>query len=208
MTNGLFDCDYCEGNVVKTTGPGRSYDFRTGIVLEIPEDFATATCQSCGKSYLTSEEATRLERHFETRLAAECRNLVEIVQTHTGLSQKQVELAAGVTPTYLSHVFGGRKQPSSTLFGLLECLARHPEEARRRVEGQHWKSPCPAVMEWTVEVVPEQAIPTVHVAPANTSERPYLKLVIPAANPKDTQGKVPKVPATKCEAEEVSCQVG
>lgn len=60
----LFDCDHCEGDVVMTVGRGRSYDFRSGIMREIPEDFATAMCQSCGRSYLTSDEAGRLERMF------------------------------------------------------------------------------------------------------------------------------------------------
>jgi transcription elongation factor Elf1 len=72
MTKVLFECDYCDGEVVLSTEPGRSYDYRTRITLELPEGFATATCQSCGSSYLNAEEAEKLERHFETQVADEC----------------------------------------------------------------------------------------------------------------------------------------
>jgi hypothetical protein len=205
MTNVLFDCDYCEGDVVLSTGPGRTYDFRTGITLEIPEDFATAICQSCGRSYLTSEEAERLERQFATsKQAAECRSLVDAIQRETGYTQRQIVLAAGVTPSHLSHVMAGDKQPSATLFGLLECLARHPEEARRRVEGKHWKYTCPPVIEWTVESLPPQPTPTVQAAPASTSER-HLRLVIPTEFQSDN---APKVNAAGCVPEEASCLAG
>ncbi len=181
MTNVLFDCDYCEGPVTISTGPGRSHSFRSGVVLQIPEDFATAVCQSCGRVYLTSDEAAQLDRHFEARLAAECRELVDVIQERTGLSQKQVELAAGVTPTYLSHVTGGRKQPSGTLFGLLECLARHPEEAVRRVEAKHWSSAGPSAMSWKIEegaLAPQSDVTLIQSQ--NTAVRPPVVLQLRA----------------------------
>lgn len=181
MTNALFDCDYCDGKVVMSTGTGRSHDFRTGIVLEIPEEFATAACQSCGRSYLTTEEAEQLDRLFETKLAEECRTLVARIQSQTGLSQKQVELAAGVTPTYLSHVMAGRKQPSATLFGLLECLARHPTEALRRIEHMHWAAPLPQ-LDWIVENTSPTEGPVVSVSRSPESQR-RLRLVCPSNPP-------------------------
>lgn len=204
MTNVLFDCDYCEGNVVMTTGPGRSYDFRSGITLESPEDFATAVCQSCGRSYLTSDEAEKLERQLSLRLAPECRELVETIQNETGFNQRQIVVAAGITPSHLSHVVGGQAQPSPTLFGLLECLARHPEEVRRRVEGKHWKHTCPPVIEWTLDSLPVQSTPTVQVAPTSRNER-HLRLVIPT---EFQSANAPKVNAGSCVPEEASCLAG
>lgn len=61
----LFDCDHCEGNVVITTGPGRRHEFRAGITLEVPQDVPLAICQSCGRYYLTTDEAELLERHYQ-----------------------------------------------------------------------------------------------------------------------------------------------
>jgi transcriptional regulator with XRE-family HTH domain len=174
MTKVLFDCDRCEGDVVLTTGPGRATEFRMGIVLEIPEAFPTATCSRCGEIYLNSSEAGQLDKLLESTIAIanECRRLVEAIQRKTGYSQKQIEFAAGVTPTYLSHVMGGRKQPSSTLYGLLECLARHPEEAKRRVDHKHWTHVSLPVSEWAIEKAP-----TVEVASEKWPS--YLRPVIP-----------------------------
>ena len=64
MTKVLFDCDLCECDVVLAGGPGRAREYRLGIVLAIPEDFPTATCQNCGETYLTGAEAEQLEAHW------------------------------------------------------------------------------------------------------------------------------------------------
>lgn len=143
MTDILFECDRCDGPVMLKTGPGRRREFRQGITLQVPEDFPIATCAGCGETYLTTSQAQRLDDLLKDELAAECRELVASVRRDADLTQKEVELACGVTPTYLSHVLSGKKQPSATLLRLLEAFAIFPCEASRHVAGMPWRAVLP-----------------------------------------------------------------
>lgn len=179
MTEQLFDCDRCGGRVELVAVPGRRREFRTGMMLDVPESFPIATCRQCGETYLTTEEAERLEAVLADQLATECQKLVATIQARTGFTQKQIEAVCGVTPTYLSHVLAGRKQPSATLLRLLECFAVHPEEARRQQDGVPWTAIMAAGMEAVISV---QEI--------EQSEPPRLALVVPLRTPSEVSKKV------------------
>jgi transcriptional regulator with XRE-family HTH domain len=61
------------------------------------------------------------------------RFLVETIRAKAGVSNREIEQACGVTPTYLSHLLKGRKEAGEPLIGLLEAFAIHPSEVRRRL---------------------------------------------------------------------------
>jgi transcriptional regulator with XRE-family HTH domain len=189
MIEPLFDCDLCGGPVELVAVPGRTREFRTGVVLEVPATFPIATCRDCGETYLTTEEAERLEAALSNQLAADCQKLVATIHDRTGFTQKQVEAVCGVTPTYLSHVLAGRKQPSATLLRLLECFALHPEEARRQQRGETWMAAMAAA---TLQAPSgENATPTVSVTPLNEQSEPTrLALVLPFRAPSEASKDV------------------
>lgn len=49
-------------------------------------------------------------------------------QTHSGLNQRQLAIAAGITPAYMSEILAGKKKPSERIVRLLSaatCVSRH-----------------------------------------------------------------------------------
>ena len=66
MTEELFDCDLCGGSVELVAMTGRSRELRAGVVFGVPESVLIATCRECGETYLTTDQAERLEVNHET----------------------------------------------------------------------------------------------------------------------------------------------
>jgi len=62
-----------------------------------------------------------------------------LCQRH-GVSQRDVEVACAVTPSYLSHVIAGRKQASVTLTRLVESFVANGAELDRHLAGRPWSS--------------------------------------------------------------------
>ena len=140
MTAALFECDTCGGPVRTMTGPHRMREFRPGVTLEVPPDVGIATCEDCGETYLTTAEATALEERLQWAYAAYCEGLIDEVRRQAGVTQRELERALGVTPTYLSHITAGRKQASLPLVRLLQAYAVHPDEALRHLRGGDWRA--------------------------------------------------------------------
>jgi transcriptional regulator with XRE-family HTH domain len=139
MTNTELVCTQCGGSVRAKAGPGRTHEFRPGITLPIPNDLLINTCEECGETYLIDSEADQLEQRLHESYAAYCKELIEVTRERAGVTLRELERAAGVTPTYFSHITSGRKQPSLTLVRLLQAFAVHPQEIHRHLEGQDWK---------------------------------------------------------------------
>ena len=60
-----FECDECDGTVILKSGPGRYYDSHRGR-KQIPEDFPTATCDTCGQVYLRTADAIALDKIMDS----------------------------------------------------------------------------------------------------------------------------------------------
>jgi hypothetical protein len=73
----LFDCHLCECPVVLRGGPGRLYEFRSGMFLEIPGDFPTAVCSHCGENYLTTDDVNKLEELFSEMIFTKTNSLAK-----------------------------------------------------------------------------------------------------------------------------------
>lgn len=141
MMNRDLVCTQCGGAVRPTTGTGRMHEYRPGIVLPIPNGLPIPTCEECGETYLNDSEAGYLERRLKEAFVAYCQELIGVVRARAGVTLRELEKAAGVTPTYFSHVASGRKQPSLTLIRLLQAFAVNPEEVHRHLRGIGWKVP-------------------------------------------------------------------
>lgn len=130
-----FRCAECGDVVDLATGPGRRSEYRRGVILAVPEDFAIPTCVGCGEQHLTAEMGQALSELQAPDFAAwqrrTCKPLVEKIQRDHDAKLADVERACGVSRTYLSHVVNGSKEASLTLIRLLEAFARHPDEFRR-----------------------------------------------------------------------------
>ena len=140
MTATEMECVQCGGMVRPLAGSGRMFEYRPGISLEIPVDFSVSTCELCGETYLTDRDAAELEKRLSTAYASYCGELIDAVRERAGVTLRQVEKAAGVTPTYLSHVTSGRKLASLTLIRLLQAYAIYPKEVHRHLAGNDWRS--------------------------------------------------------------------
>lgn len=138
MISTLFNCHQCEGPVQMVTGEGRTREYRPGIKLAVPDDFGIPTCQGCGETYLTTAEAQALEERLKHVYAEYCRTLIDAASKGGGVTRKELERAAGVTPTYFSHVTSGRKQASLALVRLLQAFVLYPSEIERHLRGADW----------------------------------------------------------------------
>lgn len=132
-------CNECGARAVTVkTGPGRDYQYRRGFIMELPEELEVPTCDACGAMFingaLEDEVRALLKPEHDQSQASHVGFLIEVIRERTGLSNRKIEKACGLTPTYLSHVLAGRREASETLIGLLEAYAVCPSEAVRRLE--------------------------------------------------------------------------
>lgn len=128
------------------TGPGRKREYRAGTILEVPVDHAIPTCEECGETYLTTAEAEALDVRLQQAHTEYCKRLVDSVRKRANVTQRELEVALGVTPTYLSHLVSGRKQASLQLVRLLQAYAVHPDEVTRHLRGGDWVTAMSAHM--------------------------------------------------------------
>jgi hypothetical protein len=58
-------CSECGGAVKLTAKPGRTREYRRGVVLPIPDDFETPICISCGEEFMIPEVSEELDALLE-----------------------------------------------------------------------------------------------------------------------------------------------
>lgn len=131
-------CVSCRsGSVTLRRGLGRSFTYRRGFVLEIPEDIEVPTCEHCGAEYIDAALRdvikARLKDTHDQSQHKHMSFLISVIQERTGASYREIEKACGLTPTYLSHVLSGRREASEQLIALLEAYAVCPSEVGRRL---------------------------------------------------------------------------
>jgi hypothetical protein len=116
------------------------FTYRRGSRFELPADFEVPTCDSCGALFfdepLRESARAALKPAYLAAQRTHLTFLVETIHAKASVSNRDVERACGVTPTYLSHLLKGRKEASEPLIGLLEAFAIHPAEVHRRLQRQ------------------------------------------------------------------------
>jgi transcriptional regulator with XRE-family HTH domain len=139
MTFKPFACGLCGASVKAKRGPGRTREYRRGLLLPVPDDFPMPTCTGCGEEYMSVEQAHSLDAKQAPAYAAwQAEHVGAVVQRLKSVHHvtlRQIEAACGVTGTYLSHVLAGRKEASASLIYLLEAYAASPAEFQRRLTG-------------------------------------------------------------------------
>lgn len=136
----MFRCAECGANVREATGPGRRSEYRRGIELPVPDDFAIPTCEECGEEYFTATLAKRLAKRqapaYEAWLKERAAALIDQLRDQHATTQWHLESACGVTRTYFSHLVRGKRKPSLTLVRLLESFAASPAVLERYLPGR------------------------------------------------------------------------
>ncbi len=132
-------CTEClEGRLEPRSGEGRMFTYRRGSRYELPADFDVPTCSVCGAMFFDESLREAAKALLRPTYLADQRThltfLVETIREKAGVSNRDVERACGVTPTYLSHLLKGRKEASEPLMGLLEAFAIYPAEVHRRLQ--------------------------------------------------------------------------
>lgn len=120
-------CPECGGRVELAARPGRFREYVRGVHLEIPNDCGIPTCTKCGEESMSLEFSKELDRRLADVLRERLKSYVQRIQrNYVGTSQLEIEQALRVTPSYLSHVLGGRKVPSGALVEMLALFAEVP----------------------------------------------------------------------------------
>jgi hypothetical protein len=144
-------CENCGGFVQSTTGSGRTHEYHRGLRLPVPETFPIPTCKNCGEIYLSEAGYRKLEKALRPVLVEwqkqHLAKVIESIKKQNGVRLRDIELACGVTGTYLSHLLAGRNPASQTLIALLEAFSLYPEEFRRQLNGTPWVDVCGAPAE-------------------------------------------------------------
>lgn len=140
-------CPECGGEVRMLSAPGRTREFKRGVLLSIPTEFEIPTCSQCGEEMMIPEVSepldALLEQQYRARMIHETRICVRVLQERHGASQQDIEDACCITRSYLSHLLAGRKDPSRTLVQLLKSFALAPitfEHALRATTVDHYMS--------------------------------------------------------------------
>lgn len=130
-------CPECGGDVKLVARTGRSREYLKGFHLTIPNDFGIPTCTDCGEESMSAEISEKLDEILSGVLQTRMRLYVEKIHAiHAGTSQREIEEALRVTPSYLSHVLSGRKPPSATLVELLALFAEVPGAFEHALPGR------------------------------------------------------------------------
>jgi hypothetical protein len=136
-----FRCAQCgKGTVRPVAREGRREFYKT-MEVSVPGDFAIPTCDHCGEEWLNASQTTALDAALEEvygdelcRLATE--QLTRLIES--GVEQKRIEQALGLSHGYLSHVKAARNAPSPMLVSELVLLAKDPERRLKELE-DFWK---------------------------------------------------------------------
>ncbi len=151
MTTIPKKCETCGAAVEMRSGAGRSHEYRRDLALPVPDAFEIPTCVQCGEIYLNEDGYRALaDAQKPAFLEWQKKHLAEVIDTIKsahGVRLRDVERAADVTATYLSHLLGGRNEASQTLINLLEAFALHPGEFQRKLRGKSWEAAKIATMQ-------------------------------------------------------------
>lgn len=116
------------------------FTYRRGSRYALPVELEVPTCSKCGALFLDDRLCViareALKPTYQREQSEHLSFLVQTIRAKARVSNRELERACGVTPTYLSHVLKGRKDASEILIGLLEGFAICPSEVRRRLERQ------------------------------------------------------------------------
>lgn len=119
-------CPECGAEVRLMGGKGRTREYLRGVRLPIPDDYAIPTCTKCRETSMSIEVSEPLDRLLAEELRGMLRRYVETIREKHAVTQQEMEDALGVTRSYLSHLLGGRNEPSPTLVKMLRLLADVP----------------------------------------------------------------------------------
>ncbi|MBK8995683.1 MAG: helix-turn-helix transcriptional regulator [Myxococcales bacterium] len=107
--------------------------------MTIPDDYEVPTCDGCGTVYMTQELTRRLDKVFRRkyleRQQALLGRLVQTLRVRHEATQRDIERACGVTPSYLSHLLAGRREASVTLVRLIEAFVISPTAFEFSLQG-------------------------------------------------------------------------
>jgi transcriptional regulator with XRE-family HTH domain len=150
-----FRCGDCGGMVRMINASGERREFRRGVSLEIPRDLLIPKCEQCHTTYFGAADSARVDAALDGVFRAQQREqyaqYVGTLRTKYGVTQRDIERACAVTPTYFSHLLAGTKKASATLTRLIEAFIACPDELAR-----HLGHPLPSV-EIEVAKVPDGA---------------------------------------------------
>lgn len=132
-------CMECGGKVVFLAKPGRTREYRRGVVLAVPDTFELPTCSACGEEFSIPEVSEALDavlrEEFLERQRYELAACTRAIRLRHGVDQKTIEDACGVTRTYLSHLLAGRKEAGEPLMRLIKIFVIAPETFEFAMEG-------------------------------------------------------------------------
>ena len=128
-------CRECGGTVKLASSPGRMWPYKR-LVLPLPADYESPTCDGCGEEWLDRQRADDLDALlsdlYNERVSARSSRAVAVLGRHR--SQRALERLLGLSQGYLSKVIAKKKVPSDPLVSQLVSLAKAPEERLQELE--------------------------------------------------------------------------
>jgi hypothetical protein len=122
-----IECPNCGGAIIPSKKRGRPWTLVRGIASCIPDDISIPTCTKCGDEYVSASLSRDIDKAVRKELAATLKELAEQIRGRDRVTNGDLERACKVAPSYLSHVFGGKRTPSAMLVQLLTTFSKFPE---------------------------------------------------------------------------------
>ncbi len=120
-------CHACfQGEVVPTTGAGRTSRYKAIQNLPVPEDLVMPTCNHCGEVWFSPADAKRIDAAMEVVYRQELVRRVQAVLP-SPKDADRVERDLGLSRGYLSRLRKGTKAPSEALVALLALIRQKPQ---------------------------------------------------------------------------------
>jgi hypothetical protein len=138
-------CLRCGGHTVRPVQrPARTVAYRVFSALPLPADLPIPTCTRCHAECLDLDTTQRLHQLLPRLYQAELRRLAgqELRALSPHISQRQLELLAGLAQGYLSRLLAQAGNPSAPLVLLLGLLGKDPQARLAEVQA-YWRAPRP-----------------------------------------------------------------
>ena len=138
-------CLRCGSHTVRPMQrPALTVSYRVFSALPLPADLPIPTCGRCHAECLDPETTGLLRQLLPRIYEAELRRLAaqEIRALSPYISQRQLELLAGLAQGYLSRLLAQASNPSAPLVLLLGLIAKDPQARLSEVQA-YWRAPRP-----------------------------------------------------------------
>lgn len=134
-------CGECGSTNIKLENiKGTSHPWKDFKKVVLAYDLEVPVCQNCGNQLMSTLDLIELDKNIAASILVKVQEAIHYLKTEKGVAQADLASALGCSPEYLSMLKSGAKRPSFTVFNLLMCYRKNPQQLEELADVQITKS--------------------------------------------------------------------